>query len=158
MKDDQPLRIAQISPLWTRIPPSTYGGVELLMKLLIDDLVARGHEVTLFGTGDCATAARLHSVCDVNLYEMLERGSAYMYEYYANGVMTDVLRRAGEFDVIHSHLSPAWLPAGASSPTPLLWTMHTNVHRDDEWALERYPQVHVAGISEHQMHAASLKL
>src|SRR3984957_3955418 len=41
------LRIAQVAPLWTRIPPATYGGIELLMKLLIDELVARGHDVTL---------------------------------------------------------------------------------------------------------------
>ena len=35
-----PLRIAQVAPLWTRIPPATYGGIELLMKLLIDELMA----------------------------------------------------------------------------------------------------------------------
>ena len=45
------LRIAQVSPLWTRIPPTTYGGIELMMKLLIDKLVARGHEVPRFEEG-----------------------------------------------------------------------------------------------------------
>ncbi len=153
-----PLRIAQISPLWTRIPPATYGGVELLMKLLIDGLVDRGHEVTLFGTGDCATKAKLHAVCDVNLCELLERGDAYMFEYYANAVMTDALRMAGEFDIIHSHLSPAWLPLASLSPTPLLWTMHTLMHRDDEWALRRYPEVPVVGISQDQMHGPTVRL
>ena len=158
MKTEKPLRIAQVSPLWTRVPPGTYGGVELLMKLLIDELVARGHEVTLFATGDCVTDARLEAVCETNLYDMFARGAAYMYEYYTSAVMTDVLRKTSEFDVIHSHLSPAFLPLGALSATPVLWTLHTNIHRDDEWALGRYPGVEVAGISEHQMHAASLKL
>src|SRR3954471_21806360 len=106
MNNQDPLRIAQVSPLWTRIPPGTYGGVELLMKLLIDELVARGHDVTLFASADCATNARLHPVCEANLCEMLAAGSAYMYEYYANGVMADVLRHAAKFDVIHSHLTP----------------------------------------------------
>jgi glycosyltransferase involved in cell wall biosynthesis len=153
-----PLRIAQISPLWTRIPPATYGGVELLMKLLIDGLVARGHDVTLFGTGDCATNGKLHAVCDVNLCELLERGDAYMFEYYANAAMTDALRMAGEFDIVHSHLSPAWVPLASLSPTPLLWTMHTLMHRDDEWALRRYPDVPVVGISRDQMHGPAVRL
>jgi len=152
------LRIAQVSPLWTRIPPATYGGVELLMKLLIDELVARGHDVTLFGTGDCTTSARLHAVGDANLCDLLARGEAYMFEYYANGVMADVLKRADEFDIIHSHLGPAWLPLASLSSTPILWTMHTLMHLDDEWALRRYPEVPVVGISQSQMHAYAMKL
>src|SRR5688500_20359089 len=98
MKPDAPLRIAQLSPLWTRVPPSTYGGVELLLKLLVDELVARGHDVTLFATGDCATAGKLRPVCEVNLCERCERQGGYMYEYYANALMTDVHRAAGEID------------------------------------------------------------
>ena len=155
---ERPLRIAQISPLWTRVPPGTYGGVDLLMKLLIDELVERGHEVTLFATADCATRATLHPVCETNLCDMLSNGSAYVYEYYANGVMADVLLRQKEFDVIHSHLAPSSLPLGALASTPVLWTLHTNIHRDDEWALARYPGVRVAGISESQVHAASMKV
>jgi glycosyltransferase involved in cell wall biosynthesis len=151
MTSAAPLRIAQLSPLWTRIPPATYGGVELLIKLLVDELVARGHEVTLFATGDCDTKARLHAVCRTNLCELIESGEACMFEYYANALMTDVLRRVGEFDIIHSHLAPAWLPLGALSPTPVLWTMHTLALCDDDWALQRYPSVEVAGISEAQM-------
>jgi glycosyltransferase involved in cell wall biosynthesis len=158
MNPAAPLRIAQLSPLWTRVPPSTYGGVELLLKLLVDELVARGHEVTLFATGDCATSGQLRAVTEVNLYERFARGEGYMYEYYANALMADVLRSAGEFDIIHGHLSPGWMPLGAASPTPMLWTLHTNLHRDDEWALRRFPEVEVAGISAHQMRAASLAL
>jgi glycosyltransferase involved in cell wall biosynthesis len=158
MKVDRPLRIAQLSPLWTRVPPSTYGGVELLIKLLVDELVARGHDVTLFATGDCSTAAKLRPICETNLYDRFERGEAYMYEYYANALMAEVLCDAREFDVIHSHLAPGWLPLGAASATPFLWTLHTNIHRDDEWALRRFAQVEVAGISRHQVKAASMGL
>lgn len=156
MPSPAPLRIAQLAPLWTRVPPATYGGVELLLKLLTDELVARGHQVTLFATADCATAANLHAVCEVNLMELLTRGQGNMYEYYANGLMTEVLQRAGKFDVIHSHLSPGWLPLGALAPVPVWWTMHTNLHRDDEWALARYPGVQAVGISQAQMRACGL--
>lgn len=152
------LRIAQVAPLWTRIPPTTYGGIELLMKLLIDELVARGHDVTLFASADCQTSGKLHPVCDLNLTELINRGEAYMYEYYNSSTMAEVLRAAGDFDVIHYHLSTAWLPLAATAPTPGLFTMHTCPHLDDEFVLRRWPQVRVCGISRCQMQPTSVKL
>ena len=158
MLKNSPLRIAQVSPLWTRIPPATYGGIELVMKLLIDELVARGHEVTLFSSGDCATSARLHPTVERNLTTRIEEGETYMYEYYASAAMAEVLREAGRFDLIHYHMSSAWLPLAAGTRTPGLFTMHTRPHVDDEWVMRRWPEVAVAGISECQMRAAGLKL
>ena len=152
------LRIAQVAPLWTRIPPLTYGGIELLMQLLTDDLVARGHDVTLFASADCVTNARLHAVCDDNLTELITRGEAYMFEYYASSMMAEVLRRAADFDVIHYHLSSAWLPLAATVATPGLFTLHTSPHFDDEFVMRRWPRVAVCGISHCQMHAAGMRL
>ncbi len=157
MKSDR-LRIAQVAPLWTRIPPSTYGGIELLMKLLIDELVARGHEVTLFSSGDCATSARLHPTVESNLTERISAGEMYMFEYYANSTFAEVLREARHFDIIHYHLSSAWIPMASATRTRGLFTMHTSPHLDDEWVMRRWPDVAVAGISKCQMHGASVKL
>ncbi len=151
------LRIAQVAPLWTRIPPTTYGGIELLMKLLVDELAGRGHEVTLFASGDCFTAGKLHPVTELNLTETIERGEAYCYEYYTSAAMAEVLARAGEFDVIHYHLSPAWLPLAATTRTPGLFTIHTCPHIDDEFVFRRWPQVAVNGISRSQMRTAEVK-
>ena len=153
-----PLRIAQVAPLWTRIPPTTYGGIELLMKLLIDELVERGHEVTLFSSADCQTTAKLVPVCAANLTDLITRGEMYMFEYYASSAMAEVQRAAGEFDLIHYHLSSAWLPLAATVGTPGLFTMHTCPHLDDEFVMRRWPEVAVAGISKAQMHGASVKL
>ena len=49
------MRIAQIAPLWERVPPPAYGGTELVVGLLTDELVKRGHDVTLFASGDSIT-------------------------------------------------------------------------------------------------------
>jgi glycosyltransferase involved in cell wall biosynthesis len=151
------LRIAQVAPLWTRIPPATYGGIEALMKLLVDDLVARGHDVTLFASGDCFTDAKLHPVTELNLTETFERSEAYCYEYYMSAAMAEVMARAKDFDIIHYHLSTAWLPVAATSPTPGLFTIHTCPHIDDEFVFRRYPQVAVNGISGCQMRATSVR-
>ena len=158
MRKRDHLRIAQVAPLWTSIPPQSYGGIELLMKLLADELVARGHDVTLFASGDCRTAAKLHEVCPMNLVDLVAAGKAYMYEYYASAAVASVIARQEEFDVIHYHLSPAWLPIAATARTPGLFTMHTSAHLDDEFVLRTWPQVTVAGISRAQMHGSSIRL
>jgi glycosyltransferase involved in cell wall biosynthesis len=157
MKSEK-LRIAQVAPLWTPIPPRTYGGIELLMKLHIDELVARGHDVTLFSSADCKTAGRLHEVVEMNLTDLVTEGKAFMFEYYANSMMAEVLRVQDEFDILHFHLSAAWLPLAATARTPALFTMHTCVHLDDEWVMRRWPRVAVNGISRCQMHGVGLKL
>ncbi|MEO6789007.1 MAG: glycosyltransferase family 4 protein [Chthoniobacteraceae bacterium] len=152
------LRIAQVAPLWTPIPPSTYGGIELLLALLCDELVARGHEVTLFASGDCRTSAKLRAVIPVNLGELMSRGDALMYEYYMNAAMAAVLAAQDEFDVVHCHLPPAWLPFAAAMRTPCTFTLHTSPHTDDEWAMRNFPGAHVVAISHAQVAAASSRL
>src|ERR687885_2137295 len=56
------MRIAQIAPLWEPVPPFRYGGTELIVSLVTDELVRRGHEVTLFASGDSITKAQLEFV------------------------------------------------------------------------------------------------
>ncbi len=55
------MKIAQISPLMEAVPPKLYGGTERIVAYLCDEMVALGHEVTLFASGDSATKARLHA-------------------------------------------------------------------------------------------------
>src|SRR5262245_49227477 len=57
------MKIAQISPLIESVPPRLYGGTERVVSYLTEALVAQGHEVTLFASGDSVTAARLVSCC-----------------------------------------------------------------------------------------------
>ena len=158
MKKSATLRIAQVAPLWTPIPPRTYGGIELLIKLLIDELVTRGHEVTLFSSADCHTSGKLHAVLATNLTQLFTDGGGYMPEYYLASLMAEVLQAQDQFDVIHYHCGTAWLPLAAAAHTPGLFTTHTSPHLDDEWVFRRWPTVAVNGISHCQMHAAGLKL
>ena len=146
-----PLRIAQIAPLWTKVPPVTYGGIELIVHLLTGELIRRGHEVTLFASGDSHTAAKLHPVCDTHMLAHMARTGASVYEYYANAAVAEALRRAADFDILHFHIGTAWLPLGSVSATPSLFTIHTFFSEDDAWAAAHYPQVAIAGISRYQV-------
>jgi glycosyltransferase involved in cell wall biosynthesis len=123
------MRIAQIAPLWERVPPPAYGGIELVVGLLTDELVRRGHEVTLFASGDSITLANLESVHpqalrldpqvkECGIYEMLQLATVY--------------GRAAEFDLIHSHMGCAALPYAMLSKTPTVHTLHGIFTRDNE--------------------------
>jgi glycosyltransferase involved in cell wall biosynthesis len=147
------LRIAQVAPLWTKVPPATYGGIELLTGLLCDELARRGHEVTLFGTGDSTTAAKLRAVCDENVLDGMAHGTVANYEYYASAAVAEALRAADDFDVIHFHTGNEWIPMGAVAWTRALFTMHTQLGVDDAWVLKKYPQVAVSAISHFQISA-----
>jgi glycosyltransferase involved in cell wall biosynthesis len=88
----------------------------------------------------------------------MARGDALMYEYYLNAAMASALASQEEFDVIHCHLPPAWLPFAAALRTPCTFTLHTSPHSDDEWAMQNFPQASVVAISHAQVAAASARL
>jgi glycosyltransferase involved in cell wall biosynthesis len=89
---------------------------------------------------------------------MMGQQRAQCYEHYACAVMADAMARAHEFDVLHFHLQPTWLPFAANSPCPSLFTLHTFPLHDDEWVMARYPNVEVSGISHYQLAQASQRL
>jgi hypothetical protein len=55
------MQIAQIAPLTEAIPPKLYGGTERVISWLADELVALGHDVVLFASGDSQTSANLEA-------------------------------------------------------------------------------------------------
>jgi glycosyltransferase involved in cell wall biosynthesis len=115
------MKIAQIAPLWERVPPPAYGGIELVVGLLTDELVARGHDVTLFASGDSITSAKLESI-----HPQALRLDASIKEYgiYEMLQLAQVYERAGEFDLIHSHMGCAALPYTRLTKTPTVHTLH----------------------------------
>jgi glycosyltransferase involved in cell wall biosynthesis len=123
------MKIAQIAPLWERVPPPAYGGIELVVGLLTDELVRRGHEVTLFASGDSLTLAKLISVHpralrldptirDSSIYEFLQLASVY--------------EKAADFDIIHSHMGVATLTSANLVTTPTVHTLHGIFTPDNE--------------------------
>ena len=123
------MRIAQVAPLWERVPPPAYGGIELVVGLLTNELVRRGHEVTLFASGDSISLAKLvsvhpralrldHTIKDYSVYEMLNLASVY--------------ERAEEFDIIHSHIGYGALSYANLVTTPTVHTLHGTFSPDNE--------------------------
>lgn len=123
------MRIAQIAPLWERVPPTTYGGTELVVGLLTEELVRRGHEVTLFASGDSITKATLESVHPQALRLDKSVKEATIYDMLQ---LTRVYERAKDFDIIHSHMGCVALPYARLVKTPTVHTLHGIFTPDNE--------------------------
>jgi len=115
------MRIAQVAPLTEAVPPKLYGGTERVVFWLIEELVALGHDVTLFASGDSDTSAKLEafwpralrldgSIRDPNALHM--------------AMLEQVRRRTDEFDILHFHLDYYPFSLFARQTTPYLTTLH----------------------------------
>jgi glycosyltransferase involved in cell wall biosynthesis len=116
------VKIAQIAPPWFPVPPSGYGGVELVVAVVTDGLVARGHDVTLFAHSDSKTSARLVSpMVDAPHPALL--GSTWYDALHATAAYLEI---GDGFDLVHDHsgiVGPA-LGALRGGHPPVVHTLH----------------------------------
>jgi glycosyltransferase involved in cell wall biosynthesis len=145
----RPLRIAQVGPVATSIPPSGSSSVELFTSLLTEGLVARGHRVTLFATGTSRTSAELHATLARGYGEDL---SAWPWELCELLNLSAALERASDFDVIHYQAMswPMSLPLTRLVSVPLVQTVHHAPSRDEISLWARYPEAPFVAISHEQ--------
>ena len=115
------MRIAEIAPPWVSVPPPSYGGIELVVSLIADGLVDRGHDVTLFASGGSRTKGTLVSPLE-ETPKLAERGVSVTDDTIHT---LSAYLHAEEFDVIHDH--SGWGPAyGAllNGKPPVVRTLH----------------------------------
>jgi glycosyltransferase involved in cell wall biosynthesis len=141
------MRIAQISPLWERVPPFRYGGTELIVKLVTDELVRRGHEVTLFASGDSITTAKIRSVHPQALRLDPKIKEPSIYEQM---MLAEVYQQADHFDIIHSHVGYSALSYCSFVKTPTVHTMHGIFTPDNEKIFQKFSWQPLISISEAQ--------
>ena len=141
------MRIAQIAPLWEPVPPFRYGGTELIVSLVTDELVRRGHEVTLFASGDSITKAHLQFVHERALRLDDKVKEPGLYEQM---MLAKVYHQAHHFDIIHSHVGCAALPYCSFVKTPTVHTMHGIFTSDNEKMFRQFAWQPYISISEAQ--------
>lgn len=141
------MKIAQIAPLWERVPPFRYGGIELVVSLLTDELVRRGHQVTLFASGDSITKARLKSVHGKAL-----RLDAQIKEpaHYEQMLLGQIYTQAQSFDLIHSHVGCSALVPSSLVTTPTLHTLHGIFTTDNEKLFRQFAHQSYTSITNAQ--------
>ena len=127
------MRIALICLLEMRVPPVGYGGTELVVSLLTEGLVDRGHDVTLFASGDSITNARLESVCPCFL-----RGSQRDKAILNMLNVVSCLEHSGSYDIVHNHTALEGLATAGLTTTPMLTTLHGDLKGDFQVLFARY--------------------
>jgi glycosyltransferase involved in cell wall biosynthesis len=150
-RSSAPLRIAVAAPLFTTVPPAIYGGTERIIHWLTEELVCRGHDVTLFATGNSHTSGRLHPTRDESLFETWGRGDPFRYDFAHVSNAVEVLRRSSEFDIVHFQMGAFSAPFAALSAVPTLHSMPSALHPDDLWLVERYPEAAMTARSHSQI-------
>jgi glycosyltransferase involved in cell wall biosynthesis len=145
-----PLRIAQVAPVATSVPPPLSGSIESLTALLTDGLVDAGHQVTLFATGGSRTKASLHATFARGYREDPQN---WPWELCETINVSAAIERAAAFDVIHyqAKYHPFALPFARLAGIPVILTLH-HAPSEDEVALWRrhYPDTPFTAISQAQ--------
>ena len=142
-----PLRIAQVAPPLERVPPRAYGGTERIVHGLVTELDRRGHEVTTFASGDSVVPGR-----HIETVPEALRPAGYTGDTlpYMQRTLHEVLARASEFDLIHSHLEWMSLLLARVTDVPVVTTFHGRLDLPWADALFRDPPRGLVAISQNQ--------
>jgi glycosyltransferase involved in cell wall biosynthesis len=144
------MRIAQIAPPFQSVPPAGYGGTERVVSLVTEELVGRGHDVTLFASGDSTTSARLIPTIDTALWRTTEVRDPLIYWAITAGLAYGAASD-GRFDVVHSHLDFHGFTGASLVATPTVTTLHGRLDLPDLPRLYgRFPDMPVISISDNQ--------
>lgn len=142
------LRIALLSPLFEPTPPQRYGGIERIVGVLCQELVRRGHDVTLFASGDSVTPARLIP-CSPRSLRVLPDVQDQLALHMV--LLTRVSELADEFAVIHNHLGHISYPFARYWPVPNLTTLHGRLDIPEvSQVFSHYRDINAVSISNYQ--------
>lgn len=144
------LKIAQLVNIAERIPPHKYGGTERVVYGLTEELVKRGHEVTLFASGDSTTSAKL-----VAIYPKALRVSRVLDNVYGANILALLnigyaYQKQDQFDIIHDHNGYLSLPTANFSKTPVVMTMHGHFGVNEKRIFENLRNPFLVSVSRAQ--------
>lgn len=146
------MRVLYLGPLWYPISKDAPGGIETLLPPLIAALSELGCTITLIASADSRVKAELVPSVSVNLWDQMAAGTAMEYAYYEQHQLRIALERAGEHDIVHSHMGPAgYILSGVPRlQSPVLHTIHSPVYRDLEWFVAQHSEMWFSTVSELQ--------
>jgi glycosyltransferase involved in cell wall biosynthesis len=141
------MKIAELAPVAMAVAPGRGDSIEQIVSLLTEELVRRGHEVTLFAVGDSVTTAELRSC-----YAQGYRESDELWDWKVPETLNAAwaFEHASEFEVMHSHSYHFALPFTHFVSTPVVHTYHVQLGPEVMQAFRRYPEAHLVAISNFQ--------
>ena len=154
-----PLRIAMLAPPWLSVPPHGYGGVETVVSALTEELVRRGHSITLFCAPGSVSGATVSTLLDAQHPDEIER-SLYEVDHVARAFRAiDDAPGHLRFDVIHDHCGFTALAMADRIRTPIVHTLHGQFTPATAAFYVRHAHKAVlVGVSRAQLESAPLEL
>ena len=153
---ETPLRVAMLAPPWIAVPPRGYGGIEEVVGLLCETLVARGHDVTLFAAPGSRSAARVQTLLESAHADTI--GSAlHESDHVASAfdAIDEAADRGDPFDVIHDHSGFTAVAMASRVSTPVVHTLHGALTGETARFYECHARkVHLVAISQSQVEHA----
>jgi len=154
------LKIAQVAPLWFPIPPEKYGGTEWIIYNLCEGLTKKGHQVTLFASGDSKVPCKLVSFYPKGL---IKSGISWHDQTYNLLNLSEAFKRAGQFDIIHSHIDLWEVYFAPLVKTPVLHTIHNPLYSSQKidsrlFVLNHFKNNNFVSISNSQRKLSRAKL
>ena len=147
------MKIGVLAPFEESVPPKKYGGTEIVVYNLVEDLIKLGHEVTLIAAGDAKTSATLKPIFRAPLRERLSNRSAFVKDNFRHigvGLVVNYLCR-NEFDLVHNHLGWRILPFCSLLNTPVVTTLHGPLTAPyQQVILKKYKHANFISISMNQ--------
>lgn len=148
------MKIAMVLPPWFKIPPEGYGGIEVVVSLLTEGLVKKGHDVTLFTISASRTKAHMFRVFDEEMKAYLDKPTSNFLNIALTHTLASYLEIArGDYDLIHDHTWKEGLTCAAFLNIPVIHTIHSPI--DDENTkfynlFKGYHGIHFVTISDYQ--------
>lgn len=134
------MKIAVTSPPWIPVPPAGYGGIERVVSNVIEGLVKKGHDVTLYATGDSKTTAKLsylyakalgnHLPLKLNPYHILN----HLYHFYKDAY--------NKYDIVHDNIGEVALYFADLTKTPMVMTLHGTFNESTQDLFKDYGTMH----------------
>jgi glycosyltransferase involved in cell wall biosynthesis len=143
------MRIAQVAPPLESVPPGRYGGTERVISVLTEELVRRGHEVTLFASADSRTSSRLIPTVERALWRH-DPPPTDLGPFWAV-TLGQVWEHRAQFDLIHSHVDLAGYPLARAISQPMISTLHGRLDLPHlSWLYHHFDELPLVSISDAQ--------
>lgn len=141
------MKIAQLAPLWLPIPPMGFGGTERVIDGINKGLAALGHEITLFACAGSSCDGKTIEIIDKPMYDLLGKFDFSAVQSYEFLSFAELIKRKGEFDVIHNHMGIHPLALAEAIDVPIVTTYHSSIEPDFPYLAEAFKANRFVSIS-----------
>jgi glycosyltransferase involved in cell wall biosynthesis len=151
-KERQEMKVAMIAPPWFKIPPKGYGGIEVVIHLLVEGLLDKGHDVILFTISESATKASIFKVFDEEMKAYLDAPPSSFLNILTTHTLASYMEiDRGDYDIIHDHTWKEGLLSAVFIDTPVVHTIHSPFDEENERfynLFEGHQKIHFVTISD----------